>query len=90
MNDFLPITEADGVPEMAARDVFIFGKHKGQTVNRVLQIEPSYLLWLDRKNIVSFEIEVLNAAIAQAETLEDYGEDNESRFGDYGDLEDCF
>lgn len=42
--------------------VLDFGKHKGKTVNWVLQNDPSYILWLDSGKVKQFSQEILDNA----------------------------
>lgn len=53
--------------------VLDFGKHKGKTVNWVLQNDPGYILWLDRENVRKFSQEIVDNAEDN-----DYDEYNES------------
>lgn len=39
-----------------------FGKHKGKTFQWILDNEPSYLLWLDREEIVDMPEDLVEAA----------------------------
>lgn len=44
-------------------DVLTFGKYKGMTVRYILDVDPSYILWLDEENICSISQSILNDAI---------------------------
>lgn len=41
-----------------------FGKFKGKTINEVLEIEPSYVLWLHDKTIIKVDDDTLRRAKA--------------------------
>ena len=43
-------------------DKFSFGKHKGLTARRVIEIDPSYIMWCDSEGIVKFSAEILDSA----------------------------
>ena len=43
-------------------DVLSFGKHKGSTIDQILDHDPSYLDWLDRKHIIDISPDILDAA----------------------------
>jgi hypothetical protein len=47
---------------------FDFGKHKGKTIETVLEEFPSYILWVSENvNTVEIDIEILNKARENAE-----------------------
>jgi len=62
-------------------DVIVFGgKYKGKTISEVLWYDPSYIVWLDSKDIMHFEPTILEAA----------NEAVSERNCAYGDPEDFF
>lgn len=44
-----------------------FGKHKGKTFKSVLSIEPSYLLWAHKNNIITLPKRIYQRAKAGAD-----------------------
>jgi hypothetical protein len=44
-------------------DKLIFGKHKGESIKFVLDVDASYILWLDTKEIVEFTEDIIDDAI---------------------------
>jgi hypothetical protein len=43
-------------------DVITFGKFKGQTFDKIADVEPSYIVWLNDEGIVKFPKEIIEAA----------------------------
>lgn len=43
-------------------EILTFGKYKYCTVQHILRVEPSYILWLDEKEIVQFPVEIITLA----------------------------
>ena len=43
-------------------DVFVFGKHKGHTVQIVLDEDPGYIVWLDEEEILVFPDDIYQKA----------------------------
>lgn len=43
-------------------DVLTFGKYKGMTVRYILDVDPSYILWLDEEKICSISQSILDNA----------------------------
>jgi hypothetical protein len=39
-----------------------FGKFKGKTIEEVIEIEPSYIVWLHGKNLIEIDDETLRKA----------------------------
>lgn len=39
-----------------------FGKFKGKTIEEVIEIEPSYIVWLHGKNLIKIDDETLRKA----------------------------
>lgn len=48
-------------------DVLVFGKHKGKTVQKILDEEASYILWLDKEEIVEFPKKIIEEAVEKAD-----------------------
>jgi hypothetical protein len=46
-------------------DKFEFGKHKGLTIEQVLEEEPHYILWAIRNNVLVFDNSVVSNLIEQ-------------------------
>jgi hypothetical protein len=44
-------------------DKLIFGKHKGESIEFVLNTDASYILWLDTEEIVEFTEDIIDDAI---------------------------
>jgi hypothetical protein len=42
--------------------VLPFGKHKGKTVNEVIEEEPGWVVWAARDNVLTFDNDVLMCA----------------------------
>lgn len=58
-------------------DVMTFGKYKGQTIEKILDENPGYIVWLEEKKICEVEHEIYN----QAQMLE--SESRDLRNGDF-------
>lgn len=43
-------------------EILLFGKYKYMTVQHILRIDPSYIIWLDAKKIVKFPGEIIAKA----------------------------
>jgi len=43
-------------------ETIIFGKYKGKSFRYILKENPSYILWLDRENIVKMPSSLVNKA----------------------------
>lgn len=39
-----------------------FGKFKGKTIEEVIEIEPSYIVWLHSKNLITVDEKTLHRA----------------------------
>ena len=67
-------------------EILTFGKYKHKTIQYVLRIDPSYILWLNREDVVKFPQEILDLAYDyDADSYsydEDYGEYSELHYGD--------
>ena len=44
------------------QDVFNFGKHKGETVEEVIENAPGYILWCNDEKVAKFTEEMLEYA----------------------------
>lgn len=51
----------------STEQVFTFGKHKGYSVEYVLQDDPDYFLWLHDEHICKVSKEILDMADAYSE-----------------------
>ncbi|MBX4206147.1 hypothetical protein KW795_03020, partial [Candidatus Microgenomates bacterium] len=47
---------------ISVNDVLTFGKHKGLTVDFVLESDPAYIVWLEEEKICEVEQEIYNLA----------------------------
>ena len=57
-------------------DVLNFGKHKGKTVEWVIENEPGYILWMHDEKVVKISKEIVDMADeADRHTDHWYGED---------------
>jgi hypothetical protein len=67
-------------------DVITFGKFKGETIGRIAEVEPSYIVWLNDEEVVKFTKEIVEAAEW------DMSVDSRNEFGDSwgwdGDVQD--
>ena len=62
-------------------DVLTFGKHKGKSVEWVLNNEPGYIVWLEEEKICDIEQEIYNLA-------QEFDEDNKNDWAWYIDVYD--
>ena len=61
--------------------VFTFGKYKGFTCEKVIDVNPAYILWLNENQVADIDTEILEtASIEDAENSPP-----ESWFLDWGD-----
>jgi hypothetical protein len=44
------------------KDVFNFGKHKGESIESVISSDPSYILWAHDEKVAKFTEEILRYA----------------------------
>ena len=54
-------------------DVLTFGKYKDCTIEKVLNDEPEYILWLDDEGIVEFPFEIISIADGRYNDADDTG-----------------
>ena len=54
-------------------EILLFGKYKHCTIQHVLRIEPSYILWLASEKIVQFPQDILDQA---DDNIQDEGYDD--------------
>jgi broad specificity phosphatase PhoE len=48
--------------QQTLEDSITFGKYKGKTFQEILEIQPSYILWLQEEKIIKFSQEILERA----------------------------
>lgn len=66
------------------REIFSFGKHKGETILEVIEEDAQYILWLSHNGICKFSSRILNKAKQQEKLqVSDFYYENY----DIGDLE---
>lgn len=58
----------------ALTDILTFGKHKGKSVEWVLENAPGYIVWLEEEKICNVEQEIYN--LAQEMDYSEYGYDD--------------
>jgi len=60
--------------------VFTFGKYKGYKLEYVIDVEPSYIIWLSDENVLIFTPEIIETATENYadSSSDDYREDYES------------
>ena len=64
-----------GYPPMGLLSEFRFGKHKGSTVEEVIETDPSYLRWALDGNVITLDNEAFaeyQPAIEEYELSEDF------------------
>jgi uncharacterized protein (DUF3820 family) len=59
--------------------VLKFGKFKGKTLEEILDLEPSYIIWLDEAEIIIIPTDILRQAVNLNQ-----GQDLEDIHGDWG------
>lgn len=69
-------------------DVITFGKFKGKTFGVIAEVEPSYLEWLNNEEIVDMPAEMVQAAIDDANEMEDSRYEWGGSWGWDGDVQD--
>ena len=72
------MNDRNGYRQIISRpeDELTFGKHKGKSIEWILEHEPGYILWLSDEKIVQFPVEILDdAEIYSREEDDDYGVD---------------
>lgn len=52
-------------------EIFLFGKHKNETVQHVFRTDVQYILWLHEKNIVKFSEEIIEDSRDAFDEFED-------------------
>jgi len=67
----------------AESEILTFGKYKYKTIQHVLRVEPSYVLWLDEKEIVKFPVKIVNKACDLRDNQSHPYDDYENVSGDY-------
>lgn len=45
-------------------DVLLFGQHKGQTVEWILDNDPNYIVWLSDKKVCDVHYEIYDKAVS--------------------------
>lgn len=68
-------------------DILTFGKHKGEHVWEVLQVDPQYILWLDEQEIVEFPDDVIIDAEEMEAELTDRADIWFNGVDDWGSME---
>jgi len=69
-------------------DVITFGKFKGKTFKVIAEVQPSYLEWLNNEEIVDMPAEMVQAAIDDANEMEDSRDEWGGSWGWDGDVQD--
>lgn len=62
---------------LTIESILNFGKYKGKKVDYVLQKEPSYIYWMIKQNIATFENKVIVELI---DNLKDDDDDSDDRY----------
>lgn len=68
---------------MSGKEKMLFGKYKGNTIDSILENNPSYLVWLDENTAFKVPNKQLNEA--RKYCFQDNWPDLECLIGDWGD-----